>query len=154
MKTNKPSIKAAITAIAGVAILIGIIYVAYLSNKGFKKTVVSQTQHELSTIADTIAKILEQFFNERLKTLKIISQDPLLQKDIYEKKKCGRSETIFCPIKNVYKANIEDVDALTVLDANGIMLHREPFIADRVGMDHSDKPGVACVLHGHKPCVS
>jgi two-component system cell cycle sensor histidine kinase/response regulator CckA len=154
MKTNKLSLKTAIIAIAGVAALISIIYVAYLSNRGFEKTVVSQTQHELSTIADTIATSLEVFFVEHSKALKVISNDPLFQKDIYEKKKCDVSENIFCPIKNLYNANIEDVDALTLLDANGIMLHREPFIGNRTGMDHTDKPGVAYVIREHKPHVS
>ncbi len=154
MKTNKPSIKAVISAIAGVAVLIGIIYVAYLSNKGFESTLVLHTQQELSTTADTIAMTLELHFNERLKTLQIISQDPLLQKDIYEKKKCGRSETIFCPIINLYEAYKNDVDALTFLDANGIMLHRSPLIENRIGMDYTDKPGVAYVIGNHKPHVS
>ena len=154
MKTNKPSIKAAITAIVGVAILIGIMYVANLSNKGFEKTVVSQTQQELLTIAKAVALSLEEFLIEHSEALTVISNNLLFQKDVYEKKRCDRSEAIFCTIKNHYEAHKKDVDAITLLDANGIMLHREPFIENRIGMDLIGKPGVAYVVREHKPHVS
>ena len=98
MKTNKPSIKAAITAIAGVAILIGIMYVANLSNKGFEKTVVSQTQQELLTIAKAVATSLEEFVMEHSEALTVISKNLLFQKDVYEKKRCETSETGALPV--------------------------------------------------------
>ena len=142
MKTNKPSIKAAIIGIADVAILIAIIYIAYLSNKGFEKTVVSQTQQELLTIAKAVATSLDEFFTEGSEALTVISNNPLFQKDVYEKKWCDRPETIFCPIKNHYKAHKKDANAITLLDANGIMLHREPFIMDRIGMDKTDNSSI------------
>ncbi len=154
MKTNKLSIKVAITTIAGMAILIGIIYVAYLSNKGFEKTVVSQTQQELLTIAKAVATSLEEFFSGHSEALTVISNNPLFQKDVYEKKWCNEPETTFCAIRNHYEAHKRDVDAITLLDANGIMLHREPYIKDRPGIDHSDKPGVAYVIREHKPYIS
>ena len=154
MKTNKLSMKAAITALSGVAILIGIMYVANLSNKGFEKTVVSQTQQELLTIAKAVATSLEEFFMEHSEALTVISKNLLFQKDVYEKKRCETSETIFCTIKNHYEAHKKDVDAITLLDADGIMLHREPFIMDRIGMDLTDKPGVGYVIREHKPHIS
>jgi PAS domain S-box-containing protein len=154
MKTNKLSIKAAITAIAGVSILIGIIYVTYLSNKNFEKTVVSQRQQELLTIATTISTNLDDLLIEHSEALSVVSKNPLFQKNVYEKKRCDEPEIEFCSIKNLYESHKKDVDALNLLDANGIMLHREPYIKDRPGMDHSDKPGVAYVLREHKPHVS
>ncbi len=146
--------KTAITVIASVAILIGIIYVAYLSNKGFEKTVVSQTQQELSTIAKAVATSLEEFFRGHSEALAVVSNNSLFQKDVYEKKRCDKPETIFCPIKNHYEAHKKDVDAITLLDADGIMLHREPFIKNRIGMDFTDKPGIAYVIREHKLHVS
>ncbi len=156
MKTNKLSIKAAISAIAGIIIIIVIIYVAYLSNKRFEKTVVSQTQQELSAIADTIAETLAQHFNEHSKTLKIISNNTSFQKRVYEKPWRDKPSSEFCPIRNIYELNKECVDTLTLIDADGIMLHREPHIKERliVEHDHSDKPGVAYVIRDHKPHVS
>jgi len=148
------SMKVAITAIAAVAIFISIIYVAYLSNKGFEKTVVSQTQHELLTIAKAVATSIEEFFRGHSEALTVVSNNPLFQKEVYEKKRCDEPEITFCTIKNHYEAYKKNINAITLLDANGIMLHREPYIKDRVGMDLTDKPGVAYVIREHKPHVS
>lgn len=106
------------------------------------------------TIAKAVATSLEGFFIEHSKALVVISNNPSFQKDVYEKKRCDRSETIFCTIKNHYEGHKKDVDAITLLDANGIMLHREPFIGDRIGMDLTDKPGVAYIIKEHKSHIS
>jgi diguanylate cyclase (GGDEF)-like protein len=153
MKANKLSIKVAITAIACVAVLISIMYVTNLSNKGFQKTIVSQKQHESLTIAKAIATSLEEFFMEHSEALAVISNNPLFQKNVYEKKMCDRSGNIFCAIKNLYEVHKKDVDALNLLDHNGIMLHREPFIEKCIGKDHCDNPGDAYVIREHKPHV-
>jgi len=106
------------------------------------------------TIARAVATSLEEFFRVHSEALTVISNNLLFQKDVYEKKGCDRSETIFCTIKNHYEAHKEDVDAISLLDADGIILHREPFIENRIGTDHSDKPGSAYVLREHKPHIS
>jgi len=43
-----------------------------------------------------------------------------------------------------------------LIDADGIMLHREPHIEERLmhGHDHTDKPGAEYVLREHKPTIS
>jgi PAS domain S-box-containing protein len=154
MKTSKLTMKVATTAIAAVATLISIIYFAYLANKDFERTVVLQTEHKLLTIANTVAKSLEEFFMEHSEALTIFSNNPLFQKDVYEKKKGDRSETIFWLLKNYYEAHKKNVNAISLLDANGIILHREPFIENRIGMDLTDNPDVASVIKNHKPHVS
>ncbi len=154
MRTKRLYKKVAITAIAGVATMITVIYIAYLSHSKFKKNVTSQTQHELLAIGKAIALGLEDFIAEHSKALKIVSGNPLFQKEVYEKRTCDSPETIFCPIRNLYEVYNESTDALTLLDANGVMLYREPFIADKIGIDHSNKPGVACILREHKSCIS
>jgi PAS domain S-box-containing protein len=148
------SIKTIISVIAGVATIMTVIYITYLSHRKFEETVISQTQQELLTIGKATALGLEDFVAERFKALKTVSRNPLFQKAVYEKRACDIPETTFCPLRNLYEVNDQVTDALTLLDANGIMLHREPFIADRVGMDHTDKPGVAYVMREQKPHVS
>jgi len=154
MKTSKLTMKAAITAIAAVAILISIIYVAYLSNKGVEKTVVAQTQQELLTIAKAVATSMEEFFIDHSNALLTVSNNPMLQKGAYEKHRCCKPSCKFCPIINLYEIYKNDVDAITFLDNNGTMLHRSPFIENRIGIDCSDKPGVAYVIKEHKSHVS
>jgi len=77
-----------------------------------------------------------------------------LQKGAYEKHRCYNPTCKFCPIINLYEVYKNEVDALTFLDNNGIMLHRSPLIKNTIGMDHSDKPGVAYVIKEHKPHIS
>jgi len=159
MKTNKISMKTAIIAIAGIAIIIVIIYVAYLSHKRFEKTVVSQAQNQLLSTVKIAAKGLNELINYHQDALKILSNDPLIKEKIYNKvqwKKDDYGEK-FCRVENLYEAHNKHADALTIIDANGKMLDRHPFWKDnknRIGWDYSDKPGVACVLREHKPCVS
>ena len=76
------------------------------------------------------------------------------QKRVHEKLRCNTPPDTFCHIRNLYEVHRSDVSALTLLDVDGIMLHREPFIEGRPGMDHSDKPGVAHVSKEHKPYIS
>ena len=154
MKTIRISKKVALTAIAGVATIISVIYFAYQSHRNFEKQIISQTQQELLALSKATALSLENCITEHSKALKIVSRDPVFQKEVYNKRTCDRPEIIFCPIRNLYEINNESADALTLLDSNGFMLHREPFIADRIGMDHTNKPGVECVLKEQKPCIS
>lgn len=159
MKTNKPSIKAVISTIVGIAIIIVIIYVAYLSNERFEKTVVSQTQHKLLAIVRVVAKGLNEFIIYHQESLKILSNDPLIKEQIYNKVKWKKEEygEKFCQIENLYEVYSKHVSALIIIDANGKLLDRDPFWKDnknRLGSDYSDKPGVAYVLREHKPYIS
>ena len=154
MKPNKKSIKALIIALSGILILTAIVYVAYFSNKEFEKTIVEQTQQELLTIATSIATSIEEFFNNYSKALRTVSNNPFLQMGVYQKHKCYKPTCKFCPIVNLYEAYKDEVDALTLLDQNGIMLHRSPFIEDRIGIYNTDKPGVAYIIKEHKPYIS
>ena len=151
---KRPSAKLIIGGIACVAIVIAVIYIALLAHIEFKKTVVSQTQQELLTIAEATARGLEQFITEHSRALTALSMNPAFRKGVYEKKTCDGPETAFCAIRNLYEIHRKDVSSISLLDANGIMLQREPFIADRPGMDLTDKPGVRYVLREHKPHVS
>ncbi len=143
--------------IGGIAALItisGIFFLAYLDHYSFEKTMVFQTQQQLLMIAKTTATRLEEYIVEHFESLKTISKNPLCQEDIYKKIIQDKSSSGFCPIKNLHEIHKDDTDALTTLDANGIMLHRHPFIANKPGMDHTDKPGVAYVLKHRKPHIS
>jgi two-component system cell cycle sensor histidine kinase/response regulator CckA len=154
MKTKRLSKNAVAASMAGLLIMCVIIYLAQLEHKNFKQIVVSQTQQQLLTIAKSTARSLEGFIEEHLDALQTITQNPAFQEEAHSKTLHDKHEGEYCPIKSFYEIHKYDVDALTTLDANGIMLHRHPFIANRAGMDHSDKPGVAYVIKEHKPYVS
>ncbi len=143
-----------ITITAGLAAVMVIIYLAYLNQGQFKERVVSLTQQQLLCTAKTTALRLEECITEHLEVLKVLAMNPSLQDEAYKKVIHDKANAGFCLIKNVYEIHKEHVDALTVLDADGIMLHRHPFIEDRPGTDHTDKPGVAYVVREHNPYIS
>ena len=151
---KRQSAKIVISTVVLMTITIVVIYMAYLSHREFEETVISQTQQELLIIAKATASGLEEFIAEYSKALKVVAMNPLFQERVYKKITCDRNAATFCPIRNLYKVHKKDVDAITLLDANGIMLDREPFIEDRIGMDHTDKPGIAYVIREQKPYIS
>ncbi len=154
MKTQPFPKKMIIGGIAALITIAGIFVLAYWDHYSFEKTIVSQTQRHLLMIAKSTATRLEEYIVEHFISLKAISQNPLCQENIYKKTMQDKSAVGFCPVKNLYEIHKNETDAISTLDADGIMLHRHPFIANRPGMDHTDKPGVAYVIRGHKPCVS
>lgn len=154
VKTKKPAVKMTIIAIAVAVAVMVITYLAYLLNKEFRESVISQSQQRLLTIAEATSIGLEGFIAEHARALRVVSMNPLFQERVHNKLKCEKPAEGFCHIRNLYEAHKNDVSALTLLDVDGIMLHREPFIEDRPGMDHSDKPGVAYIIGEHKAYVS
>ncbi|RLB82714.1 MAG: hypothetical protein DRH17_04950 [Deltaproteobacteria bacterium] len=152
MKKQRLSRKVLMAGAAGLAVIAIFVYVSYLCHRNFEETVISQTQQQLLTIAKATADRLEEFADALSRELKIIAMEPALQEEIQNR--VMQTGIDVCPIKIFYESHKGDVDAFTALDADGIMLHRHPFIKGRPGTDHSDKPGVAYVIREHKPYVS
>ena len=148
------SAKIVISTVVFMTITIVVIYMAYLSHREFEETVISQTQQELLTIAKATASGLEEFIVEYSKSLKVVAMNPLFQERAHEKIMYDTLSTAICPIRSLNEVHKKDVDAITLLDANGIILHREPFIEDRLGKDNTDKPGIAYVIREQKPYIS
>ncbi len=147
MKTRRLSTKVAISTLAGVAVIIAIIYLAYLSHKEFEETMVSQAQKQLLTIAKATARGLEESIAHHSEALQAFSKNPLFQE-----KKLG-----YRLLKMFYESHKEEFDAIYLLDSNGIVLYRHPSKEggkDRVGVSLSDRPGVSYVLKERKPYVS
>ncbi|MEW6328336.1 MAG: histidine kinase dimerization/phosphoacceptor domain -containing protein [Thermodesulfobacteriota bacterium] len=139
-----------IAGLAGIAILL---YIAYLSHREFEETLVSQTQQQLLTVAKTTANRLEEFAGHLSRELKILAKEPAVKEAIKNKSRQTESHGLH-QIKFLYEPHKNDVDALTILDARGTMLHRYPFMEQMAGMDLTDKAGVAHVMREHKPHIS
>ncbi len=154
MQINKSFWKVLLAASACVAVVLIILKAAYLHHKTYEKLVISNNERQLLMTARATAKRIEDFFETYQRDLKILSLNPQVQELAYK----GIKETVpghgYCILKTFYEEHASEVDALTLLDAKGVMLHRHPFIAERLGRDHMDKPGVASVIRTHKPFVS
>ncbi len=154
MKSKKLSTSMLIACLAALSVITTTIYLSYLSQRHFETTLISQIQQQLLTIAKSTARGLEEFIAEYAKDLNLLSRNPFHQEELYRKILHNKLYNEYCPLKDFYEVHKNEIDALTALDANGIMLHRHPFIENRPGMDKTDKPGVASVLREHKPNVS
>ncbi|MDP3028537.1 MAG: histidine kinase dimerization/phosphoacceptor domain -containing protein [Deltaproteobacteria bacterium] len=153
METKGLSNRVVIGAIAGLAGIAILLYTAYLSHREFEETLVSQTQEQLLTVAKTTANRLEEFADHLSRELKIIAKEPVVEEAIKNKTRQTESHGV-CLVELFYEVNKGDIDALNILDANGAMLHRHPFIENRPEMDLTDKAGVAHVIREHKPHIS
>lgn len=141
-------------SMAGLAVVVAVSYLTYLSHKHYEDTVVSQTQQQLLMSARSIAVGIEQFIAEHSDDLKTISGNPIIQEKAYKSILVKKPPTGHCVCRDLYEAHKDYVDAFTILDAKGIMLRRIPHWEEWIGRDHSDKPGVAYVLREHKAHVS
>ncbi len=153
MKTRRVYTNVAIITVAGLAVVV-VGYLAYLSNKHYEKTFVLQPQQQLLMLAKSIAVGIEGFIREHSDDLKSISRNPMIQEKTYKSILFKEPPTGHCLFLDHYEAHKDHVDALTILDAKGIMLRRLPHLEERIGRDHTDKPGVAYVLREHKRHVS
>lgn len=153
METKGLSNRVVIGAIAGLAGIAILLCTAYLSHREFEETLVSQTQQQLLTVAKTTANRLEEFTDHLSREVKILAKEPVVKEAIKNKTWQTESHGV-CLVELFYEVNKGDIDALNILDANGAMLHRHPFIENRPEMDLTDKAGVAHVIREHKPHIS
>lgn len=143
-KATKFSTKMMAGAFIGVTVIFVIIYLTYQLDKKFEDAIISQTQHELLTIAKTAAVSLEEYVYKHLNDLQLLSEYRLLreQKDEY-------------PFLKVFaETQKADYDSVYLLDSNGIVLYRNPFKKGKVGENYADRPDVIHALKEHKPYVS
>jgi len=150
--------------VACLVVIITMISLVYTCQSHFKNVVVSQTLGQLLTTAKTVSHGLEEFISKHFASLEALSKSQSIQKIAYNSEISHTGQEGGCcselsPLKILYdiqKLQESEVDGLSIsiLDAGGSMLCRQPYIKDRIGMDYTDRPGVAYVLREHKPWVS
>jgi len=154
MKKQSLSRNTILISIGSLALMILIIVMVYSRHRDFANTVVSQTQHQLLSVAETTANRLEEHIAKQSEALKFLAANPRFQEELHKKIVRKKSDDEYCFLKALYEIHKDETDALAILDADGIMLRRHPFIKDRAGINHLNKPGVAYVIREHKPYVS
>jgi len=128
VKPKGLSMKRAIGVMAGVAVIIAIIYLAYLSHKGFEETMVTQAQKQLLTIAKSTGISLRDFIQHVQRNLVVGSNNPeiqtIAQKSILENEEHEKEYHIFKAIFDEFDIKI---DRFNLLNRNRIVLDRIPF---------------------------
>ena len=145
MKSKRSYAMVAIGIIALAGIIVAIIYMTSQTQREYQQIVISQTQQQLKTTANSVARSLEGFIRMQQIILKSIATDSLLPK--------LTPDSDFSQLEMRYNELKGDVGGFYLLSSKGIVTHRYPH-KDRVGKDFSNKPGVSEVLQNHKPYVS
>jgi len=154
MKKQRLSRNTILISIGSLALMILIIVMVYLRHGEFAKTVVLQTQQQLLAVAETTAIRLEEHLAKQSEALKFLATNPKFQEKIHKRTMEKNPGDEYCFLKELYAIHKDEADAITAVDADGVMLHRHPFIENRPGMDHLDKTGIAYVIREHKPYIS
>ena len=130
MKKRRLSLKLIIAGACALASVVLVVGVSYLSHKSFEKATISQAQQQLLIIARTAAKRLEDFFADHTKCLRGAASDPVLQQKAFTEHVCIDSGPQpcreYCPIKALYEMETREGDAITFLDARGVVLCKQP----------------------------
>jgi CheY-like chemotaxis protein/transcriptional regulator with PAS, ATPase and Fis domain len=153
---KKKQLKPVSVVLTCLAIFLCMLFLARVNTKYFEKTIVTQTQNQLSTIADSEAENTESYFRDLQNKLQMLSKDPRVQKVIlnYNTKRDDTRAESDSPVETLFEQLSVEIDNLYRLDAKGIVQNREPFKKDRVGIDFSQKPGVKNVIENQKPFIS
>jgi signal transduction histidine kinase len=102
-----------------------IVYLFERNHKNYRETITNQWRQQLLTTTRISAVNLESYFNEYSKNLTVVSNDPVVQS-----RSCRQQNPFFdknyCPLFNLYNAHKKDIDAIILLDSNGVIVVRFP----------------------------
>jgi PAS domain S-box-containing protein len=124
---------------------------------GFRATMVSQTQHQLLTIAKATARSVEEFLSMHSETLQAIARDTLAWEQGEGKTSSLVRGGKFDHLAMFYEVRNKDVDAIRLLDSGGVVLCRYGTWAgkeDSAGVSLADMPGISYVLREQKIHIS
>jgi len=151
MDTEKTGKKTSISAIVGTLIVVVVVgLLARKNSKSFEKTVVTQTQQHLATMAKTQAKAIQDEFEYIYSELKFLASTPTIQKRIRGNVKKSEVPKGYHPIEGAFEHLQDMVGSLYRLDSKGIAQGIVPFKQGSEGRDFSKKPGVKYVLENRQ----
>ncbi|MBF0303376.1 MAG: response regulator, partial [Desulfamplus sp.] len=110
-----------------------------------RQKTIDELNHRQMIHAEQAAQSIENFFDHWITYLTSLSES----EHIIELDDKGREE-----IELIYRINLEQISAVTRVDANGKILHTVPFNQKVIGMDISHQKHVKESMKTHKPVVS
>ena len=138
------------------AIILTFVVLAFLSHEEkLTNIIISQTEQQILTLSKINASRIKEHVLDLSRSLKIIAAEFSIKHNILNS--FLKPEIDLDSINILYEHYKDQIDAFTVFDDKGIMMHRYPFWSDnksRVGIKFIDKPGVAYVVKEHKPYIS
>ncbi|MBW2663577.1 MAG: PAS domain S-box protein [Deltaproteobacteria bacterium] len=156
MKKLKISRKPFIAVALSLAIILTFVALTFFSHEEkVENIIMSQAEQQMLTVSETNASRIREYVLNLSRSLKIITTDRCLKH--YIMNGFPKSEIDLNSINKLYEHHKDQADSFAILDDRGIMLRRYPFWEDnknRIGTDHTDKPGVAYVVKERMPYIS
>ncbi|MDY6836387.1 MAG: ATP-binding protein [Thermodesulfobacteriota bacterium] len=152
----RTSVTVAIGIVIGVVVIAVVLGLAYVSQREFRDTMVYQTEQQLLTIAKATARSVEGFVTLHSEALQTMAQETLLQAEKGTATSRDLADLGYSRLELFYEVHKNDVDAICLFDARGVMLHRSPpwqGNGSEGRKNLAERPSVAYVLKKHKPYV-
>ncbi|MGV1100056.1 sensor domain-containing diguanylate cyclase [Thiovibrio sp. JS02] len=115
------------------------------SHLEFEESIVGNTKQQLLATAGASANALATHIQKDIKSLRLLAQDPIFSSD----RNLVATGEIARKLQAFFALHGGGIDCVSVLDRNGVMLHREPFWPDgrdRRGLRLAEEESVARVL--------
>jgi len=149
MKAEKPY-KALLASAVAFGVIIIVVCLAYLSQKEFRETMVSQSQQQLLAIANTTARSVEEFMAMHSEELLAAAKEVLSPAGSVRDGQTNR----YSPLQAFYESHKNEIDTIRLLDRTGTLISRYPVHGkglETTGVSLAGRPEVAYVLRKHKP---
>jgi len=133
-----------------VTIIVLVSYLGYTFQKDNEYILVNQTQQQLATSARLIAAVIEQSIGDISQGLHTLSKDLSIKKNAKGTTLSQESLPKHSVSQSFYEAHKGKVSALYILNEQGHVVERVPYLADKIGEDLSNQPDIGFVLKEQK----
>ncbi|MDD5246741.1 MAG: cache domain-containing protein [Candidatus Omnitrophica bacterium] len=147
-------IKTMIFIMAAFFVLGGIVYLAWLNHDDFKRVMIQEAESQLSIIAESEAQSIEKYIGEVQEELESLSGDYAVRRAISAGVGLGQQADFKPLLNNSYRDVERIVDAIFLLDANGIVKDVAPSGLELIGSDLSGQPDVRGLFARRRPYSS
>ncbi len=153
MEIKNRSTRVALSVMTTLAIMLTVSYLAYLAEKGYIDIVSAQAHDQMLRTARAASSSIQQFLEERSRSLRLFAGNPEVQAEVHEPSPLGDRPVGQPSCREFHRVHRGSIDELILIDARGTVLDRAPFLAETIGEDLSAEPDVAYVLTNHEPRV-
>lgn len=137
-------------------LLCSIFFLIWSNYKNFRDSIIYNEQQSLLALSEITARSLETYMDEQKINLKIISQSHEFQENFNTLIKSKNLNFNTKILDMFYKTQQDSVQSIELLNINGVILEKQPYIIDDtegVGKNISSYAGVKDVIKGQKMSV-
>ena len=137
--------KKVIASISVLVIVLCSIYILYSLSHDFEEQTIASQNKQQEIYVKQASLSIQNFFNQFNHSLKFLSSKDAI-------KNFNENSKIF--LKDYYKAHIGEINAVTRISAEGIILYTYPYVEEVIGLDVSSQKHNAEIIKIKKPVIS